>query len=499
LLKLQTQKSLMLGSMDLDAIARHRHSSNASILSNGSAGSISFDDGYDEDLGIDENAEDDDGAAFSPLMVQMQSSYGPGAGGFLSPWPQNAVGNDGDGFKTPNVDSMSIYAQRMKQSVLSKENNAPTVNADELAQQKKKAEEMERRRVAMSQQSSIEQNVNAHMEHIRMSLMGKMKDSEDAKPIEQTSIRSLGYFISKNGRLRPLSEENQNTETIELTEDMKDGDEKDEDLDDGELLSLSIGASTLEHLKNAIIIYMFDVLLKYYGFKPKQIGKASSRSHRKHKKKQPLLIDYRFKTLLFSANFNRASTVFVIVPPFRGGICYWNLCVDRGIVYGSLLSYIEFALTIDNGQCAVLLLDPQGLDTNDRPYSIFKIYDKFLSKRIQSKKIKKVVFIGALNEGNLISHLLERRGKELKDVVVSCTFLGCDDPYMTKKETAQIYQTTAVNFVNSSRPIGEAEPGTKANGDAFSIPRQSAGIPHFCAMAAFPEATKRIKLALDET
>jgi len=164
-------------------------------------------------------------------------------------------------------------------------------------------------------------------------------------------------------------------------------------------------------------------------------------------------------------------------------------------VYGSLLSYIEFALSMSAG---VLLLDPKGLDTNDRPFSIFKIYDKFLSKRIQSAKIKKVVFIGALNEGNLISHLLERRGKELKDVVVNCTFLGCDDPYMTKKETAQIYQSTAVNFVNSSLPIGEAEPGVKQNGDAFAIPRRSAGIPHFCAVAAFPEATKRIKLALGE-
>merc|ERR1712228_659856 len=166
-------------------------------------------------------------------------------------------------------------------------------------------------------------------------------------------------------------------------------------------------------------------------------------------------------------------------------------CVDKGIAYGSMLPYIEHVLQLNNGQCGVLLYDPKGLDTNTNPFSIFKIYDKFLSKRIRSKKIKKVVFIGALTEGNLISHLLDRRGNELKDVVTSCIFLGCDDPYMTK-----IYAKCASNYVNSTLEIGTNETGTKSNGDKYIIPRKSAGIASFCCIAAFPAVIKEIKESL---
>merc|ERR1712129_477294 len=148
-------------------------------------------------------------------------------------------------------------------------------------------------------------------------------------------------------------------------------------------------------------------------------------------------------------------------------------------------------------QCGIMLYDPKGADTNATPYSIFKIYDKFLSKRIRSKKIKKIVFIGALTAGNLISHLLDRRGNELKDVVTSCIFLGCDDPYMTKIDTAQIYAKCASNFVNSQLEIGKQEAVMKANGDKFIIPRKSAGIAEFCCIAAFPAVTEEIKLRLD--
>merc|ERR1712113_510081 len=135
------------------------------------------------------------------------------------------------------------------------------------------------------------------------------------------------------------------------------------------------------------------------GFKPKQIGRAKNRVTKK-KNNQTISIDYMYKTLLFSANFNKASTIFVILPPFRAGICYWDLCVDKGIAYSSMMPYIEHVMQLKNGKCGVLLYDPKGLDTNTNPYSIFKIYDRFLSKRIKSKKIKKVIFIGALNAGN---------------------------------------------------------------------------------------------------
>eukprot|EP01083_Nonionella_stella_P055894 147387_1 len=63
----------------------------------------------------------------------------------------------------------------------------------------------------------------------RTELVGKMK--EDNKPIEQTSIRALGYFIHKNGRLLPLSLEKNDTEE-------KDKEEEEEEEYDIGLISM---------------------------------------------------------------------------------------------------------------------------------------------------------------------------------------------------------------------------------------------------------------------
>ena len=107
--------------------------------------------------------------------------------------------------------------------------------------------------------------------------------------------------------------------------------------------------------------------------------------------------------------------------------------------------------------------------------------------------------IGALNEGNLISHLLDRRGNELKSVIKSCIFLGCDDPYMTKQITLDIYKKTAANFVNNiTHKIGKDILDTKPNGDKYIIPRKSSGIAHFCCIGAYPAVIEYIKKSLQQ-
>eukprot|EP01083_Nonionella_stella_P270953 917767_1 len=70
-------------------------------------------------------------------------------------------------------------------------------------------------------------------------LVGKMK--EDNKPIEQTSIRALGYFIHKNGRLLPLSLEKNDTEE-------KDKEEEEEEEYDIGLISMEMDDHVLEQL-----------------------------------------------------------------------------------------------------------------------------------------------------------------------------------------------------------------------------------------------------------
>eukprot|EP01083_Nonionella_stella_P175351 610359_1 len=401
------------------------------------------------------------------------------------------------GYGTPNTGAMSNYWDQLQ--------HAKHKELDEEEQMKQEEEQRrlqanaEEERQKKEQILAVEQQQN-ELDHNDLAvLVGKMK--ENNKPIEQTSIRALGYFIHKNGRLLPLSLEKNDTDEDKEKEKDKDTEEKEKEEEEEEehdigLISMEMDDHVLEQLKSALTIYLFDTLLKYYKFRPKQIGNIAVKRKKKNKLVQ---IDYSYKTLLFSSNFTKSDTLFVIIPPYRGGICYWNLCIDKGIVYGTLLPYIEFALSYGNGKCSTLILDPKGIDSNDTPWSIFKIYDKFIAKRIRSGKLKKIVFIGALKEGNLVSHLLDRRGKELKNVVKCCVFLGCDDPYMTKPLTAKLYEECAVNYINSSKPIGEAETGTKPNGDKYFIPRSSAGMNNFCCISAYSAVVDYVKNALSSS
>eukprot|EP01084_Bolivina_argentea_P084859 153428_1 len=378
------------------------------------------------------------------------------------------------GYGTPNTGAMSNYWDQLQHAKHRELYEEEQMKQEE--EQRRLQANAEEERQKKEQILAVEQQQN-ELDHNDLAvLVGKMK--ENNKPIEQTSIRALGYFIHKNGRLLPLSLEKNDTDEDKEKEKDKDTEEKEKEEEEEEeeehdigLISMEMDDHVLEQLKSALTIYLFDTLLKYYKFRPKQIGNIAVKRKKKNKLVQ---IDYSYKTLLFSSNFTKSDTLFVIIPPYRGGICYWNLCIDKGIVYGTLLPYIEFALSYGNGKCSTLILDPKGIDSNDTPWSIFKIYDKFIAKRIRSGKLKKIVFIGALKEGNLVSHLLDRRGKELKNVVKCCVFLGCDDPYMTKPLTAKLYEECAVNYINSSKPIGEAETGTKPNGDKYFIPRSSA-------------------------
>eukprot|EP01084_Bolivina_argentea_P102299 183274_1 len=312
--------------------------------------------------------------------------------------------------------------------------------------------------------------------------LGRMNVNQMNKSIDQSAFKEIGYLINENGIVLPLANKDKKVE------------EKDE------LLSMSFDNSTYQQLKEAITVYVFEILLKYYNFKPKQIGKHTTNKHKKSGNMK--IIDYKYKTLMFSSNFKKCDTVFVILPPYRAGICYWNLCIDKGIGYGTILSYIEFAstLNVNNRKCGVLLIDPKGIDTHSTPYSIYKIYDKYLSPRIKNERIKNIIFIGVLNEGNLVSHLLDRKGNELKNVIKLCIFLGCNDPYMTKTNTAEIYQKCAVNFVNSSLEIGQDVMDTKPNGDKFIIPRKSAGTPYLSSsyINAYPAVIECIKQVLSK-
>eukprot|EP00484_Ammonia_sp_Unknown_P018289 CAMPEP_0197034732 /NCGR_PEP_ID=MMETSP1384-20130603/12737_1 /TAXON_ID=29189 /ORGANISM="Ammonia sp." /LENGTH=883 /DNA_ID=CAMNT_0042464687 /DNA_START=28 /DNA_END=2679 /DNA_ORIENTATION=+ len=522
LLKLKTQANIFGMSTDFDA--NHNGGLPDDLGSGGMhtrssySGSISFDEDYDEEFDI--LPEDDDGTGHheNTFLVSHQSAYSVvAAGGLLSsPITHSAAADNNNnanaaaadaynGYGTPQLNDMSSYLQTMRQNQ-SKEQEEMEAKEREMALKKEaseqKKEDEEREKMAAAQKRQTQLHQNAHLDEIKKMLKGKIENNKNDGPIEQTSLHNLGYFIDKFGRLKVLKEEEESEEKKDGDKEEKETEEKEkekEEQDQQELLSMTIDEYTYEQLKNAITVYLFDMLLKYYKFKPKQIGKLRVNTAGKNSKSKSkaIVLDYKYKTLLFSSNFNKADTIFVIIPPYRGGIAYWNLILDKGIVYGSLISYIEFGLTVKQGKCGVLLLDPKGIDTNDTPYSIFKIYDKFLSKRIKNKKIKHVIFIGALNEGNLVSHLLDRRGKELKEVTRAAIFLCADDPYMTKPITAQIYQHCAVNYINSSLPLGEDETGAKPNGDKYIIPRKSAGIAYFGAISAYPAAAAKIKQALN--
>lgn len=179
----------------------------------------------------------------------------------------------------------------------------------------------------------------------------------------------------------------------------------------------------------------------------------------------------------------------------------------------------------------------QGLDSNNNKYSIIKIYDKWLSKRIPSvgfggfqipKKpeaghrrtgsdesvsttlssfgsgpnikveIRNLFFIGGLHNAELISHLLHRRGQSVEQVTKGCIFLNADDPYDANDVTKSIYAKCGINYLNSTKPRDEVIEGKKVNGDPYIIKRVSSGNPRYCCQSAFTSIIKFIKDALIE-
>ena len=177
------------------------------------------------------------------------------------------------------------------------------------------------------------------------------------------------------------------------------------------------------------------------------------------------------------------------------------------------------------------------MDSNNNKYSIIKIYDKWLSKRIPSvgfggfqipKKpepshrrtgsdesvsttlssfgsgpnikieIQNLFFIGGLHNAELISHLLHRRGQSVEQVTKGCIFLNADDPYDANDVTKSIYSKCGINYLNSTKPINEVIEGKKVNGDPYIIPRVSSGNPRYCCQSALISIIKFVKDALIE-
>jgi len=182
-----------------------------------------------------------------------------------------------------------------------------------------------------------------------------------------------------------------------------------------------------------------------------------------------------------------------------------------------------------------MILDPQGLDTNNNKYSIIKIFDKWLSKRIPSvglfggfhprksaethkrtgsdesitsmisvigngprikTEIKNLFFIGGLNNGELISHLLHRRGQSVENVIKGCIFLGSNDPYDANDVTKSIYSKCGINYLNSTLPRDTVIDGKKVNGDPYIIKRVSSGGQRYCCQSAYSSIINFIKQAL---
>lgn len=335
-----------------------------------------------------------------------------------------------------------------------------------------------------------------------------------------------------------------------------------------------------EKIGQQLELYMFHILIHKYKFKAKVIGNSNIA-----KKKKMKLTDYQYKTLLFSPKFEQADTVVIIIPPIRGCISYKALAIDEGLSYGTLLPYIEKILSwnpkpvkkkkkgsdalkkgsdsLKKGKAdkkkdkeqkeevhdekkasnepvrrwGILIMDPQGKDTNSNKYSIIKIYDKWLSKRIPSvglfgfhphkaepahrrtgsdesiastlsaapgsgpkskAEIKNLFFLGCLNNGELISHLMHRRGQSVANVTKGCLFLGADDPYDANDATKEIYSKCGVNYLNSTLPRETVIEGKKVNGDPYIIRRKSAGNPRYCVQSACPSIIKFLKDALIE-
>eukprot|EP01084_Bolivina_argentea_P028767 53416_1 len=183
----------------------------------------------------------------------------------------------------------------------------------------------------------------------------------------------------------------------------------------------------------------------------------------------------------------------------------------------------------------IMILDPQGQDANNNKYSIIKIHDKWLNKRIPSVglfgmqnlgakherrgsdesitsaisaspgsgprikvEIKNLYFIGGLHNGELISHLLHRRGQSLATVIKGCIFLGSDDPYDANDVTKSIYTKCGINYLNSNLPIDSLVEGKKVNGDPYIIRRISSGNPRYCCQSSFSSIIKFIKISVDK-
>lgn len=322
--------------------------------------------------------------------------------------------------------------------------------------------------------------------------------------------------------------------------------------------------SDYERLGGEIPFFMFHVLTTQYKFKAKVVG---NQGMKKKKGKQP---DFKFKTLLFSPKFEQCDSVVVMIPPHRAGVTYNGLAIDEGLAYGTMLPYIEKILSWnpklkkkkkkkadpaeDEKQDAaklestpskskqptrrwgIMILDPQGKDVNNNKYSIIKVYDKWLNKRIPSSglggfgfnprhkgharhnsndsitssissvgsdlrikvEIKNLFFIGALGNAELISHLFHRRGQSVESVTKGCIFLGADDPYDANDVTQAIYARCGVNFLNSKLPRDTPIEGKKMNGDPYIIRRVSSGGTRYCCQSAFKSVIKFLHEAVAE-
>lgn len=278
------------------------------------------------------------------------------------------------------------------------------------------------------------------------------------------------------------------------------------------------------------------------------------------RKKRQKKNDFKYKTILFSPKFEQCDSIIVIIPPNRGCVTYNSLAIDEGLAYGTMLPYIEKILSWNPKvnkkggkknkkkkdkpttkqalrRWGIMILDPQGLDANNNKYSIIKIFDKWLSKRIPSVglfggfhprkqsepahrrtnsdesitstlsavgsgprikiDIKHLFFIGAGSNGQLISSLLHRRGQSVEKVMRGCIFLGSDDPYDANDTTKSIYTQCGINYLNSTLPQGQQIEGKKVNGDPYIIKRVSSGNTRYCCQSAFNPIIKLIQKAVD--
>ena len=136
-------------------------------------------------------------------------------------------------------------------------------------------------------------------------------------------------------------------------------------------------------------------------------------------------------------------------------------------------------------------------------------------------EIKNLFFIGCLNNGELISHLLHRRGQSLEKVTKGCIFLGMfvvlyvhcgcalcqymcvvdidgDDPYDANDITRAIYKRCGLNYLNSNLERDAVIEGKKVNGDPYIIKRVSSGNTRYCCQSAFSSIIKYMEEAVIE-